>query len=156
MGQARINGMMFIAALCIGVLAHAASAGATVCRLHYSVQGWSAFYKTATGSGTIDCDNGQSSHVTIHVKGGGITFGKMKITNGEGKFSDVADIGELYGSYASAGADAGMVDAAQAKVITKGTVSLALSGTGKGVDIGVDFGEFRIDKAAAPKSKKKK
>jgi hypothetical protein len=38
-------------------------------------------------------------------------------------------------------------------VVTKGTVSLAFSGTGKGVDLGVTFGEFVIEKRGARKTR---
>jgi len=41
-----------------------------------------------------------------------------------------------------------MVGSSAAQVVTKGTVSLAFSGTGKGVDLGVTFGEFVIAKGA--------
>jgi len=37
--------------------------------------------------------------------------------------------------------------------VTKGTVSLAFSGTGKGIDLGVTFGEFVIAKQHAKKRK---
>jgi hypothetical protein len=109
----------------------------------FSLAGWSAFYKTAKGTGTISCDNGQSAGVTIKVTGGGLTFGKSKV-EGDGKFSEVGDIKELFGAYASAGAHAGAVKSAAAQALTKGEVSLALSGTGSGVDLGVDFGKFTI------------
>jgi hypothetical protein len=45
---------------------------------------------------------------------------------------------------------AGVVDSSAAQVVTKGTVSLAFSGTGKGVDLGLTFGEFDIRKQSAP------
>ena len=116
----------------------------TKCRLEFSLKGWSAFYKTAKGKGTISCDNGQLAGVDISVHGGGVTFGKSKITNGRGTFSSVKDIGELYGAYATSEAHAGAVGSAGAQAMTNGEVSLALHGTGKGVDIGIDFGEFKI------------
>lgn len=50
----------------------------------------------------------------------------------------------MLGVYASAGAYAGAVNSAEAQVLTKGPVSLALSGKGKGWDIGVAFGKFTI------------
>jgi hypothetical protein len=116
----------------------------TKCHLVFSLKGWSIFYKTAKGEGTISCDNGQRAGVNISVHGGGITFGKSKITHGQGTFSSVNDIGELYGAYATSEAHAGVVGSAGAQAMTKGEVSLALHGTGKGVDIGIDFGKFKI------------
>jgi hypothetical protein len=116
----------------------------TKCHLDYALKGWSAFYKTSKGEGTIGCDNGQQASVDIDVHGGGITFGKTKITNGRGTFSSVHDISELYGAYATSEAHAGVVESAQAQAMTKGPVSLALHGTGKGVDLGIAFGQFKI------------
>ena len=129
------------ATLAFGAAAHAE----TKCHLDFHLEGWSAFYKTAHGGGTITCDNGQSARVVIDTKGGGITFGKMKIVNGHGEFTPVDDIHELFGDYAAAEAHAGAGETAAAQVVTKGTVSLTLTGKGRGVNIGFAFGKFSID-----------
>jgi hypothetical protein len=115
------------------------------CELRFNMEGWSAFYKTATGSGTVTCDNGSSMPVKISAKGGGLSFGKSKIENGVGEFSGVANIRETLGTYAAAEAHAGAVRSSKAQVVTKGEVSLALAGTGKGWDLGVAFGAFTIE-----------
>lgn len=114
------------------------------CHMTFDLKGWSAFYKTMHGSGNITCDNGQSAAVKIKTYEGGVTFGKSRIIDGKGSFSMVGDIKELYGSYASSGAHAGAVGSAAAQAMTKGDVSLALSGTGKGFDLGIAFGRFKI------------
>jgi len=124
----------------------AANAGGIDCEMTFSLKGWSAFYKTATGEGTISCDNGASFPVTIKTKGGGITFGKSEIKNGKGVFSEVSNTEELFGSYAHAEAHAGAVKSSAAQALTKGEVSLALSGVGEGWDLGIDFGKFTIKK----------
>ncbi|MFC4822155.1 hypothetical protein [Dokdonella ginsengisoli] len=116
------------------------------CRMTFSLAGWSAFYKTASGNGTVSCSNGQMMDVTIETKGGGLTFGKSEIRDGQGKFSAVYDIENVLGSYATAGAHAGAVNSAEAMVVTKGPVSLALSGKGQGWDLGVAFGKFTISR----------
>lgn len=122
-----------------------ASAAADVhCTMTFSMAGWSAFYKTASGEGAITCSNGQKMSVKLSAKGGGITFGKSKIEDGRGEFSAVQDISELVGAYVSAEAHAGAVKSAKAQVMTKGEVSLALSGTGRGWDLGFAFGSLRI------------
>jgi hypothetical protein len=134
------------ALLAAGIFAmSAASASAeTDCRMTFNLKGWSAVYKTAHGNGKITCDNGQTANVRIEAKGGGATVGKSEIRNGVGKFSDVGSIDELFGSYASASAEAGAVKSAHAMALTKGNVSLALSGTGSGFDVGVAFEDFKI------------
>lgn len=114
------------------------------CEMRFSLSGWSVFYKRSSGTGTIRCNNGQVMNVSLEARGGGITFGKSSIVDGVGEFSGVADIGELIGGYASAEAHAGASRSAKAQVVTKGEVSLALSGTGKGWDLGVAFGSFVI------------
>lgn len=132
--------------LAVMLAAPVAMAQETDCKLKFSMAGWSAFYKTASGTGTITCDNGQSIPVTVEAKGGGLTFGKSKIENGVGEFSGVKDIHETLGSYAQAEAHAGAVKSSGANVMTKGEVSLALAGTGKGWDLGIAFGKFTISK----------
>ena len=134
-----------IAALALALFAPAAmAAGEVDCKLRFDMSGWSVFYKTASGEGTITCDNGQSLPVTISAKGGGVSFGKQKIVGGTGEFSGVKDIKETLGSYAAAEAHAGAAKSGGAQVMTKGEVSLALAGAGKGWDIGVAFGKFTI------------
>ena len=115
------------------------------CRLDFDMAGWSAFYKTASGTGRVSCDNGQSMAVSVSAKGGGLTVGKSEIRGGRGEFSGVRSINEVLGTYVSAEAHAGVVKSSKAQVMTKGEVSLALAGTGEGVDLGVAFGGFTIE-----------
>ena len=137
--------MMALAAAMTMVPLGAATARAeTKCHLDFHLEGWSAFYETAHGAGRITCDNDQSRHVVIRTKGGGVTFGKRKIVNGRGTFSDVDDISDLFGDYAKAEAHAGAGKSTDAQVVTKGDVSLALSGEGRGVDLGFAFGKFSL------------
>jgi hypothetical protein len=116
----------------------------TRCRMAYNLKGWSFVYKTSKGDGRIDCDNGQSAEVTIKSWGGGFTVGKSEIIGGQGSFSGVRDIKDLFGSFAQAEAHAGATKSAGAGALTKGEVSLALAGTGQGIDVGVSFGRFDI------------
>jgi hypothetical protein len=114
------------------------------CHMTFSMKGWSAFYKTSSGTGTIKCSNGQSMTVKLEARGGGLTVGKSSIEDGQGEFSAVFDIKEVLGSYVAAEAHAGAVKSAKAQVMTKGEVSLALSGKGRGWDLGVAFGKLTI------------
>jgi len=115
------------------------------CRMTFQMSGWSVFYKTATGSGTVTCSNGQSMHVKLRAKGGGLTFGKTRIDHGIGKFTGVNSIADIKGHYANAEAHAGAEKSADAQVVTKGNVSLALSGKGEGWNLGIAFGAFIIE-----------
>jgi hypothetical protein len=133
-----------IAAL-LAALALPAGAG-TVCHMKFSLTGWSAFYKTAEGSGTITCDNGQKARVKLTSKGGGITFGRSKIKDAVGTFTEVDSINELFGTYVQGEAHAGAGKSAKASAMTKGEVSLSIAGKGEGVDVGIAFGKFTIEK----------
>lgn len=132
------------AALALLVAAAPAAAGDVSCRLDFDMSGWSAFYKTASGTGRVRCDNGQSMAVRIEARGGGLTIGKSEIRGGRGEFSGVDSIQDVLGTYAAAEAHAGVVRSSKAQVMTKGEVSLALAGTGDGVDLGVAFGAFTL------------
>jgi len=117
------------------------------CTMTFNLKGWSAFYKTAKGDGTIRCSNGQKARVTIKATGGGITFGKSEIIGGTGRFTGARALGELFGSYVQSEAHAGAGKSADAQALTKGDVSLVLHGTGRGVDIGFAFGKLTIGRA---------
>lgn len=115
------------------------------CDLVYNLSGWSLIYKHAEGSGTITCNNGQRANVKIAVVGGGLTAGKYHIDNGKGEISKVHGIADVYGDYVQAGAEAGVVKSGTVQLLTKGTTSLALSGTGEGVNLGISVGKFSIN-----------
>ena len=138
--------ILFAALVFAGACALPARAAEIDCEMRFSMSGWSAFYKTQSGTGTIRCNNGQTMSVKLRAKGGGLTFGKSSIENGRGEFSGVHSINELLGSYAAAEAHAGAAKSSKAQVMTKGEVNLALSGTGKGWDLGVAFGKFVIER----------
>lgn len=131
--------------LLLAVAAPAQARGRIDCTLHFSMAGWSVFYKTASGQGTVSCNNGQRMAVRINAKGGGLTVGKSRIDNGIGEFSGVKDIRDVLGTYAAAEAHAGAAKSAKAQAMTKGEVSLALAGKGKGWDLGIAFGKFVIE-----------
>lgn len=134
-----------LAACALALASFSASAQNTSCRLSFDMAGWSAFYKTASGTGSVSCDNGQRMGVKITAKGGGLTVGKSEIRGGRGDFSSVGNIRDVLGTYVAAEAHAGAVKSSKAQVMTKGPVSLALAGTGEGWDLGVAFGAFTIE-----------
>jgi hypothetical protein len=107
--------------------APASAAGKFDCEMRFSLTGWAAIYKHAEGNGVITCNNGESMHVNIVARGGGLTAGKYQVDDGK--------------------ANAGLVKSGTAQVLTKGTVSLALAGKGEGVDLGISFGKFTISRA---------
>lgn len=117
------------------------------CTMKFSLTGWSAIYKHAEGTGVVTCENGQSMRVKIEAKGAGLTIGKAHIDDGKGEFTDVHKMSDILGTYAQGEATAAAGKSATAQVLTKGTVSLALAGTGEGVNLGISFGGFTISKA---------
>lgn len=137
-----------LVAACALLALHPAPARADAslkCTMTFTMKGWSAFYQTASGHGVIHCSNGRSMRVRLEAKGGGVTVGKS-VESGRGEFSNVASMDELLGSYARAQAHAGAVQSAQVEVLTKGEVSLALSAKGRGWELGVAFGELKIER----------
>ena len=125
-------------------------APATVsCEMTFTMKGWSAFVSRAEGTGTVTCDNGQRANVALSITGGGLTFGRTEVDEGKGVFSKVADISEIFGSYAQAEATAGAVESVSAQALTKGNVSLALTTKGRGWSLGVSGAKFSIEQAKA-------
>ncbi len=153
--QASKLSLTLATALGIGLLALApgalaandSHAGKMDCHMTFTLHGWSAIYNTATGSGTVTCDNGRTMHVRLSAKGGGLSVGKYKLDKGRGVFSDVTNIDQVLGTYARASAEAGAANSAQASVMTKGDISLAIRGHGTGWNVGVGLSGFTIKAA---------
>ena len=137
--------LLLAGAAALPLSAHAAEVKANVeCTMKFELKGWSVFFEDATGHGMVSCNNGQKADVHLKVQGGGLSFGKFNVLNGTGTFSDVTSLDQIYGGYLAATAEAGAGKSGTASVYTKGVVSLALSGTGQGVDLGFDFGKLEI------------
>lgn len=139
--------ILLIACLASGMAAWPLQAGAEDvldCHLSFNLTGWSVFYKTASGTGVVSCNNGERLPVSIVSRGGGLTFGKSRITDGVGEFTGIANIRDVLGSYAAAEAHIGAVKSRQVQVVTKGSISLALKGKGDGWDIGVSLASFTL------------
>ena len=125
-------------------LASPAAAQLAKCEMDFNMSGWSLVYKQMKGEGTVSCSNGQRAAVTIESHGGGFTIGKSDLLNGKGTFSEVKDISEIFGTYAKAEASGGASKGGAAQVMTKGEISLAIAGSGRGWDVGVSLGGFTI------------
>ena len=121
--------------------------GLIKCDLTFTLSGWAAFYKTSKGHGVVTCSDGKTMNVKLRSEGGGFTFGKSTIDEGRGEFTGVNVITDVLGDYASGGAHAGAGSSVAATGLTKGEVSLSLTGKGRGVNLGVDFGKFTIARA---------
>lgn len=117
------------------------------CELVFSLTGWAAVVKHASGNGVVTCDDGSRQAVTITARGGGLTVGKYHIDNGHGTFTDVHGIKDTYGKYIQGEVHAGATKSGNAQVLSKGTVSLALAGSGEGIGLGVSVGVFNIEPA---------
>jgi hypothetical protein len=138
--------MRFVFSLALlGLISFSAQAGSYMtCHLRYQMEGWSFFYKDYRGTGIVDCENGQSAQVRVLSRGGGLTIGKSEIDDGTGVVTTVRDISEVYGDYVYLDTHAGLTRSAEVVVMTKGEVSLALTGLGRGVDVGASIGVFSI------------
>ncbi len=137
---------LILTAAAATLLAAPAQAELAKCKMTFNLSGWSFVYKQMKGEGKVTCSNGQSANVAIESHGGGFTIGKSDILNGEGTFSDVKDISEVFGTYAEVEAHAGATKGGAAQVMTKGEISLAIAGQGRGWDVGVVLGGFTIKK----------
>ena len=138
--------MAMAAVMALGLAPAAQAAGNIDCELRYNLSGWSAFYKTSSGTGTITCENGASIPVKITAKGGGLTVGRTTITDGRGRFTGAYALNDLLGTYAAAEVHASASRATDAQAMTKGDISLALAGTGRGWSLGIGFGKFVIER----------
>jgi hypothetical protein len=114
------------------------------CKMSFKLAGWSAIYKTYSGHGLVSCNDGSSLKVKLSSAGAGLTAGKSSIDDGHGDFTGVKNIRDVLGDYAAGGAGAGAIKSASGTVLTKGEVSLAIGGTGRGWDLGVDLDKFSI------------
>ncbi|QNK01503.1 hypothetical protein [Dyella telluris] len=130
--------------LCALAVSQMASAANLECTMRFSLSGWSVIYKHTSGKGVVTCKDGQTMKVKLESHGGGLTAGKSRIDDGIGNFSDLHKISDVLGTYAQADASAGAVKSGTAQVLTKGEVSLALSGAGQGIDLGVSVGGLTI------------
>ncbi len=142
----RILATALLASMLLAASGAQARDGSMTCKMQYTLTGWSVIYKHAEGNGTVRCSNGQSMAVKLSAKGGGLTVGKYKVHNGFGEFAGVRSIDDVLGTYASAGADAAAGPGVTSQAMTKGDVSLALSGTGEGVNLGVAITGFTISR----------
>lgn len=136
--------VLVFAAVLLGMSSASVSAdNMTSCTMTYKLSGWSLVYKQYDGIGHISCSNGQRAQVGLSSKSIGFTIGKSEI-EGTGVFSSVRNINEIYGHYAALEGHAGVTKSVDAQVLTSGEISLALSGKGRGVDIGVTLGALTV------------
>ena len=122
------------------------------CILKFSSTQWSVLYEHAEGAGTVTCDNGKKMEVDISAKGVGLTAGTWRIAHGTGKFTHVAKLRDVLGTYAALSANVGLVKAGTVQVLTKDKVSLVLAGSGDGFDVGVTISQFKIERSAIDSS----
>jgi hypothetical protein len=115
----------------------------TSCTMTYKLSGWSLVYKQYDGIGNISCGNGQRAQVALASKSIGFTIGKSEI-EGTGVFSEVKNLNEIYGSFVALEGHAGATKSVDGQILTRGEISLALSGKGRGIDIGVTLGALKI------------
>jgi hypothetical protein len=130
----------------IGLPQAAVADSGITCKMSYRLKGWSFAYKQYDGTGEVSCSNGQNAHVLLASKSLGFSIGVSEI-EGTGQFTALKDINEVYGLFASLEGHAGVTKSGSGQVMTRGVVSLALSGMGRGIDIGVTLGGLMISPA---------
>lgn len=113
------------------------------CSMYYKLSGWSFVVRQYDGSGNVTCSNGQRAQVKLRSRGVGFTIGKSDL-EGTGYFSELKDISEIYGAFVALEGHAGVIRSGHGQIMTRGVVSLAISGTGRGFDIGVTLGGLDI------------
>ena len=118
----------------------------TQCEMTYSLKGWSLALKVQEGHGRIVCDNGQRANVKLSANAIGFTIGRSEILGGTATFTPVKRIDDLLGDYVKLDAHAGAGRSVEASVLSKGEVSMALGGSGNGVDAGATIGTFSIER----------
>ena len=139
----RIFTILNIIGLSLANISSSAADPVISCTMTYSLSGFSLVYKQYDGSGNVSCSNGQQAQVKLASKSIGFTIGKSEI-QGTGVFSDLKNINEIYGSFVALEGHAGLTKSVDGQVLTRGEISLALSGKGRGVDIGVTLGALTI------------
>ena len=135
-----------IAILLINLSQSAQAESGISCKMSYRLKGWSFAYKQYDGTGDVSCSNGQTARVILASKSLGLSIGASEII-GTGEFTELKDIKEIFGLFASLEGHAGVTKSGSGQVLTRGVVSLALSGEGRGIDIGVTLGGLRISPA---------
>lgn len=115
----------------------------TTCTMKYKLSGFSFGYKQYDGTGEVRCRNGQKAQVALSSKSIGFTIGKSEI-EGDGVFSEVKNINEIFGDYVSMESHIGFLNSLDAQLLTRGEISLALKGKGRGIDIGATIGDLSI------------
>ena len=137
---------LILAAAAAMFLAAPAYAELAQCKMTFNMSGWSLAVKHMKGKGKVTCSNGQMANVALEGTGLGFTIGKSDILNGEGTFSEVKDISEIFGTYAQAAAQGSATKGGTAQVMTKGEISLAIAGAGRGWEVGVSLGGLTVKK----------
>lgn len=143
-----MNKILFF--LSLSLMSASAAAEMIGCSLTYSMRGWSFAYAEYRGDGVVSCSNGQWANVAIVSRGAGFTVGKSEIDKGRGIITEVQSIEEVFGTYLFLDGHAGVTKSVEGRVMTKGEVSLVLSGIGRGMDLGVTFGAFSIKPKSSP------
>ena len=113
------------------------------CSMKYKLEGFSLAYRQYDGTGEISCRNGQKASVSLSSKSIGFTIG-YSVIEGDGYFTDIKYISELFGNYISLGNHIGFNKSIDRQILTRGEISLVLIGRGKGFDIGVTIGDLSI------------
>lgn len=118
------------------VSAKASAKGPRECTLHYTLTGWSVLYSSANGTGKVTCSGGQRLTVKIRARGVGLSVGRLRTIEGQGRFTGVYRIRDVLGAFMAIDAHAGAHRAGSVHAMTNGPVGLRMAGKGRGWDLG--------------------
>lgn len=124
-----------------------AAEGHLDCTLRFTARQWSPLRGAVTGTGMLMCTDGSAVPVIVDASGPGITAERWNITDGWGVFDHVTRMEDALGRYTAIEGDIGVSAAGTVQTLTKGKLSLGLSGKGKGFVAGIAIRNFSISRA---------
>ena len=149
MNTTRLRGAILVVATLVIALVGTSAALAEdraglECTIRFQLSGWSAIYERVDGTGIVACSDDTAMPVVVQAPGAGFRVGQPKITNGTGRFAQVRQISDVFGTYAQGDVQTGVVKSSETGLLTNGKVSLGLAVKREGDDFGVGIARFTI------------
>lgn len=101
---------------------------AAECKITFKIKIHAELQETGKGTGTITCDNGETTPVVIKTAGSWIAVHKSRWVEGEGTFSKVDELQKLFGAYTPTRIDRIQEGPSPPNVVWHKDISLTFSG----------------------------